>query len=126
MKFILALIMSLSLAQAALAGKYFPDSRMYVHSLFSSQEECDKARAQWGMFNCSQTLRLSPDGSGVMMVTDMLEPVNYEIDGNKLIVAPYRGSSGEIPERLEFTISADERFLTLGRTEWKLDTRDEN
>ncbi|MFD2516898.1 hypothetical protein [Salinimicrobium flavum] len=95
-----------------LSGKNF------AHLLFESQEACEEANETY-FTNCAQTLEILDKENAVLMLTDILYNVNYEIEGDILTVKAHEHTY-EFDEDLIFQIvDLQTLLLTSNQTEWK-------
>ena len=98
------------------ASTTFAEQRIFVHSLFATEQECEDAQAA-GM-NCYQIMDLCPDGSGTMMLTDIINPGTYVLDGDTLTSS---WSSGDAPPTMVFEgASGDELTDDIWGYAWEL------
>lgn len=91
----------------------FAEPRSYRYSYYSSEEECEAAQPTDFHINCEAVLQLCPDGSSMLMVTDVPNPGTYElIDG----VLHSTWPSGDVPSSVVFTLGDSD---TLSENVWK-------
>jgi len=112
---------ALLIAAQASAHTTFGENRTYIHHLFRTYQDCRDAQHGGMGFNCDQTISFSKDGTALVMVTDIMSPATYTIEGDQVIVK--RAGPGDIPESLFFKLDATERNLVSlqGRLEvWEL------
>lgn len=121
--FVGALAMGLSLAgpaRAETAKEFFAaKDRGYVHHLFATQAECDEARKKFPGINCDQWASFYRDGSATIVMTDIMNPATYVVEGDRLVMTV---SPGELPRTLEFRVAPDFKALRLleNGTVWEL------
>lgn len=121
----LVLISLIALSSAASAG-HLPEDKSFSHHLFETEKKCEEyKRKMGGWFNCSQSVTLHKDGSARIIVTDIVNPATYNIEGNKVTVTPV--GPGEIGQKpLVFTITRNQRNLvdqSLQVWEWREDAQ---
>lgn len=67
----------------------FASGKTYVHHLFVNENACKEARQKMdGWFNCSQSMTLNEDGTGRVIMTDIMNQAVYKVDGDLLTVEP--------------------------------------
>jgi hypothetical protein len=85
------------------------DASLATTNGIADPEECAEAQATG--FNCSQFVEFQPDGSAIFMITDIINPATYRIDGGAVILEPTAPS--EIgTEEIRFTGAEDWTALT--------------
>jgi hypothetical protein len=90
-------------------SKTFEKTRIYHYYLVETQRECDIIRND-NIFNCSQFITFEPNGSAEVVVTDIINPANYEVNGNVINVTILDG--GDIGEAdWQFQFPANRRNL---------------
>ena len=111
------LVVVFMLAALAMAGRYFPEDRVYSHELLS-EKECEEFRKKFPVYNCHQTVSFYKDGTATVLLTDIMNPAKYEIEADKVTVTPV--GPGEFRE-LIFKLASDEKELIeeSGRKVWK-------
>ena len=90
--------------------RLFSESRVYHHELFATPQECEAAQ-QAGFINCAQTAAFCETGEAVVVVTDIINPARYRIDGDELRVS--FPTVSEVSDPMLFRVSADEDTLYL-------------
>jgi hypothetical protein len=61
------------------------EGKTFIHSLVKSKEECDLLVAN-GTFNCAQFISLKENNFAEVIVTDIISPGTYKLDGNTLTI----------------------------------------
>ena len=81
----------------------FAEDRVYVHSIYSTQQECDDALAL-GEY-CFNTVEFCADGQAGLVLTNMLVPGTYALAPNE-VTAEFPG--GDAPGTMVFTLTGDD------------------
>lgn len=112
----LAVLMMTTALQAA---NWFPEERSYRHHLFIDQKTCEKYQTDHMWMNCFQWLDLNPDGTAMVVLTDIANPATYEIVDNTVVV---RTENGDAPPEMIFILDSTGRNLRLSDTNmiWEL------
>lgn len=113
---ILGVLLAAMLAACSLGDDrvlVFDAPRVFLHQLFTSDAECAAAQAQGR--NCQQELLLCPDGSGHIVLTDIVDPIRYANRGNVVVVRPTHFSRS-----LLFSLTAEDSLLVeaLSGSRW--------
>jgi hypothetical protein len=84
---------------------YFPEPRYYAHDRFATQAKCEASR----LYACQQIVIFCPDGRAQYSVSDIIHFSRYDISGGWVTVRPR--TSSEVPDAVQFTLSADREIL---------------
>jgi hypothetical protein len=95
--------------------------RTYSHHLFQTQKDCEDAQKGGHWFNCHQVISLHPDGSASVMLTDIMNPASYSIDGDKVVIR--RKGDGDMPAEMKLRMDHTGRNLvsTEENLVWELE-----
>lgn len=93
--------------------------KSYVFPLVSSQEECDQLLSNG--VNCFQEVAFLNQQSARVIVTDIINPGRYRVQGNRIIITVENGDT-ENPVIFEFNDDLNElrRVSDNSSTVWKL------
>lgn len=116
----LTIVLMTTVLKAELPKTWFPEERSYRHHLFIDQKACDEYQAGGRWFNCFQWLDLNPDGTAMVVLTDIANPASYEIIENTVVV---RTENGDAPPEMVFILDNTGRNLVLkdSNSIWELD-----
>lgn len=113
-------VLTMTIVLKAETGKnWFSEERSYRHHLFIDQKTCEKHQIGHMWRNCFQWLDLNPDGTAMVVLTDIANAATYEIIENRIIV---HVDSGDAPPEMIFTMDHTGRNLILNdaHTIWEL------
>lgn len=115
-----AIFMLTTTLNAEPLATWFQEERSYRHHLFIDQKTCDQYQAGHRWMNCFQWLDLNPDGTAMVVLTDIANPATYEIIDNMLVV---HTENGDAPTEMVFIMDSTGRNLRLLDTNmiWELD-----
>lgn len=85
-------------------GAWFPEDRAYVIRLIEDDYECEHSWELYGA-NCHMTAVFCADGDAEVMLTDIVYPGIYGVDG--AAIDGLFDAGGEIPDDLDFTATSE-------------------
>jgi hypothetical protein len=90
----------------------FNQTRKYQYSIFETEQKCiDYQRANGMWFNCFKFIEFRPDGSALVITTDIANAATYDVDFNARTVTLKRQSIGDMPSIMKFKLSSNLRAL---------------
>ena len=70
-----------------------------------------------GLVNCAPSIELCEDGTGTVLVTDILNPIDHQRTGEQVEIT--RDGPGDIPETFSLELTSDGQLATDDWVEWE-------